>query len=257
MPSPPRIAIAQISMHWTTTDNLTAIERAMQFASAQGARLCGFSELAVTGFHREIAREARPERVGPAIRSIRAQAARLSLGVAVGAPTFADDGSRFNTHLLIDEQGATVTEVRKRGLTDAEALFFAPGATRPIAKLQGLRCSAVICREVGDLDNVRAELPPGTVDLIFVPGALRQDPAKARTDPPEYVADIQRLAAATQAHVVHTNWPNALNRPQESVDAGGSVVADPRGDLLLRLPMQASGIGLFTLGDRHFDWHPQ
>lgn len=244
-------------MHWTTAENLAAIERAMDFAAARGTHLCGFSELAVTGFHREIAREARPERVGPAIRSIRAQAARLSLGVAVGAPTFADDGSTFNAHLLIDEQGTTVTEVRKRGLTDPEALFFARGSARPVATLHGLRCSAVICREVGDLDSVCADLPPGAVDLIFVPGALRQDPAKPRAEPPEYVGDIQRLAAATQAHVVHTNWPNALNRPEESTDAGGSVVANPRGELVLRLPMQASGIGLFTLGDRHFEWHPQ
>lgn len=244
-------------MHWTTAENMVAIERAMSLASSQGAQLCGFSELAVTGFHREIAREAQPDLVGPAVQSIARHAARLSIGVAVGAPTFADDGAKFNAHLLIDEHGATVAEVRKQGLTDPEAMFFARGSTRPIARLRGLRCSAVICREVGDLDSVCAELAPRAVDLIFVPGALRQDPAKARTEPPGYVHDIQRLAAATQAHVVHTNWPNALNRPEESVDAGGSVVASPQGELLFRLPMQASGIGVFTLGDRHFEWHPQ
>jgi sugar phosphate isomerase/epimerase len=88
--------------------------------------------------------------------------------------------------------------------------------------LQGLDCSAVICREVADLDAVVKELPTGTVDLIFVPGALRQDPDRPRTEPPEYVRDIQRLAAATEAFVVHTNWPNALNRPEESVEAAAA-----------------------------------
>jgi predicted amidohydrolase len=257
MPTPTKVAIAQIAMHWTTSENTAAIERAMAFASAKSAQICGFSELAVTGFHREINREARPELVRPAVQGIRMLAARLSLGVAVGTPTFGPDGSKFNAHVLIDERGNTAAEIPKRGLTDPEATFFTRGSSRPVGTLQGLRCSAVICREVHDLDRIACELLPGTVDLIFVPGALRQDPAKPRTDPPEYVHDIQRLAAATRAHVVHTNWPNALNRPEESADAGGSVVANPDGEVLFRLPMQASGVGVFNLGERTFEWHPQ
>lgn len=123
--------------------------------------------------------------------------------------------------------------------------------------MHGLRCSAVICREVEDLELVSTEIPPGTVSLIFVPGALRQDRDKPRTDPPEYVRDIQRLAQATKAYVVQTNWLNALNRPEESVEGGGSTVAGPEGEVLFRLPMQASGVGIFSLGERNFDWHPQ
>lgn len=257
MPTPPKVAIAQIAMHWTTAENAAAIERTMSLAGSRGAQVCAFAELAVTGFHREIGREARPDLVEPAVARIQTLAARLSLGVAVGAPTFGSDGSKFNAHLLIDEQGNASAEVRKRGLTDAEATFFARGSSRPVGTIQGLRCSAVICREVNDLDHVCAELPPQAVDLIFVPGALRQDPEKPRTDPPEYVRDIQRLAAALRAYVVHTNWPNALNRPQECVDGGGSVVASPDGEILFQLPMQASGVSVFTLGERTFEWHPQ
>lgn len=117
--------------------------------------------------------------------------------------------------------------------------------------------SAAKPREVEDLESVSAELPAGTVDLIFVPGALRQNPDKPRTDPPEYVRNIQRLAQATRAYVVQTNWPNALNRPEESADGGASTVASPDGEVLFRLPQQACGVGIFTLGERHFDWHPQ
>ncbi|MCE9658404.1 MAG: carbon-nitrogen hydrolase family protein [Burkholderiales bacterium] len=253
----PRIAIAQIAMHWSTAENLAAILRAMELASSRGAALCGFSELAVTGFHREIAREATPEQVLPAIRELQTRCAQLSLGIAVGAPTFGTDGARYNSHLLIDESGATRAVVSKQGLTDPEATFFARGASRPTARLQGLNCSAVICREVSDLELVASQLQPGVADLVFVPGALRQDPEKPRTDPPEYVRDIQRLAAATTCFVVQTNWPNALNRPEESVDGGGSTVAAPSGEVLFRLPPQAAGVGVFNLGDRHFEWHPQ
>lgn len=253
-----RLAIGQIAMHWTTDANVAAIGVATGLAQARGAALCAFSELAVTGFHRQIAREARPESVLPAVRRLQAQAAHLGIAIAAGCPTFADGGTVLNSHLLIDEQGRTAAIVSKQGLTEAEATFFVPGGgARPVGMLQGLRCSAVICREVGDLDAVRDQLLPGSVDVILVPGALRQDPAKPRTDPPEYVGDIQRLAMATRAWVVQTNWPNALNRPEESVDGGGSCVAAPDGELLLRLPMRCAGVAVFELGHRHYEWHPQ
>ena len=74
------------------------------------------------------------------------------LGIAVGAPTFAADGAKFISHLLIDEHGETAATISKRGLTEAEATFFARASSRPLGKLHGLRCSAVICREVEDLE---------------------------------------------------------------------------------------------------------
>lgn len=250
-----RIAIAQVTMHWSTSENMGAIRDAMKRARACGASLVGFSELAVTGYHKHIAREATPERVLPAISELQALCAELSLGIAVGAPTFGPDHMKFNSHLLIDEQGQTRAVISKQGLTQPEATFFGRGTSRPVAVLQGLKCSAVICREVGDLEQVTQDLKPGAVEMIFVPGALRQDPELPRTDPPAYVQDIQRLASATGAFVVQTNWPNALNRPEESTDAGQSIVVSPAGDVMFRLPRQASGIGVFTLGERDFEWH--
>jgi predicted amidohydrolase len=253
----PRVAIAQISMHWTTAENIEAMRWAMDVAHASGAKLCAFSELAVTGFHRQIAREALPDVVSPALHELQAQAARLSLAIAVGTPTFGAEGAKFISHLLIDEFGSNTATVSKRGLTDPEATFFSRGSSRPTGIMAGLRCSAVICREVDDFEIIGSELPPGTADLLFVPGALRQNPEKPRTDPPEFVRNIQRVAKLTGAYVVQTNWPNALNRPEESVDGGGSTVASPEGEVLFRLPMQRPGVGVFTLGDRQYEWHDE
>lgn len=252
-----RLAIAQIAMRWSTEENLQAILRTIDLAHAEGAQVCAFSELAVTGFHREIAREAVPESVLPAIQRLQARCAERRVAIAVGAPTFGAGSARYDSHLLIGETGELMATICKQGLTEPEATFFAPGTSRPIGRLQGLDCSAVICREVGDIEAVSRELPPGAVDIVFVPGALRQDPAKPKSEPPEYVRDIQRLAATTRAFVVHTNWPNALNRPEESVDGGGSTVAAPDGTLLFRLPVQAAGVGVFVLGASSFEWHPE
>ena len=258
-PNPPstRIAIAQINMHWSTPENMAAICHAMHTAHANGAQWCALSELAITGFHKLIAREATPQVVLPAVQQLQALCAELQIAIAVGAPTFDAEGAVYNAHLLINAHGDIQASVAKHGLTEPEATFFARGHTRPIATMQGLRCSAVICREVEDLALTSAQLPVGSVDVIWLPGALRQDPAKPRTEPPEYVHNAMRLALATQAWVVQTNWPNALNRPEESVDGGQSVVVSPDGELMFRLPRQASGLGIFNLGERSFDWHPQ
>lgn len=252
-----KVAIAQIAMRWTTAENLAAILQAMERAHGHSAQLCCFAELAITGFHRRIGGEAQPHRVAAALAAVQAQARALRLAVSVGAPTFGSAGERFITQVLIDEQGERVADISKQGLTDPEATFFNRGTARPTGLLQGLRCSAVICREVEDWPQIAPALPPGHVDLIVVPGWLRQDPEKPRTDPPAYVRHVQQLAAATQAHVVHTNWPNALNRPEESVEGGGSTVAGPDGALRLRLPMREAGLGLFELGATRFAWVPE
>lgn len=252
-----RLAIAQIAMRWSTQENLQAILAAIDVAHAEGARICAFSELAVTGFHREIAREAVPQSVLPAIDRLQARCAQRRVAIAVGAPTFGVGSFRYDSHLLISEAGELVATISKQGLTEPEATFFQPGTSRPIGRLQGLDCSAVICREVGDIEAVSRQLPPDAVDIVFVPGALRQNPGKPRSELPEYVRDIQRLAATTRAFAVHTNWPNALNRPEESVDGGGSTVVAPDGTLLFRLPAQAAGVGIFALGESSFHWHPE
>lgn len=250
------VAICQLRMHWTIEENMASVLDAIDLAHSRGARICAFPELAITGFHRQIVALAKPELIAPEINRLRAICARKSIAIAVGAPTFADDGVKFNSHLLIDEFGKMVSTISKAGLTAPEATFFHPGAHRPIGELVGLRCTAVICREVEDHDHVCAQLPHGAVDLILWPGHMRPDPAKPVYDPPEHVVEAQQLARTIGAYVVQANWPNALNRPEESEHAGRSAVIAADGELLFRLPEQAPGVGVFALGARTFEWHP-
>jgi omega-amidase len=248
------LAIGQVHMHWTIERNLAAIEAALRTAAAEGAAICVLSELALTGFHRQVPALAQPDRVQPALAQVGAWCAELGIAASVGAPGFGADGAIHIEQVFFDEHGRVAGVVAKEGLTDPEATFFKPRVARPVITLQGLRCSAVICREIGDLPRLREQLPPGSVDVIFVPGALRQDPALPPSDPPPYVRDLQALARACGAWVVQTNWPNALNRPEESRDAGRSAVVSPAGELVFRLPAQRGGVGVFSLGEREFCW---
>lgn len=244
-------------MHWSIEENLAEIESAMRLAHSRGARLCAFSELAVTGFHREIVALAKPERIEPAIRRVQALAVELGQAVALGAPTFGAAGGRFNSHLLVDESGRIVAAIDKNGLTDPEATFFERGTTRPSAALQGVASSAVICREVEDHDAVLTQLRGGQPELVFWPGLMRPERDKPSSDPPIFVVQAQDLARQADAYVVQTNWPNALNRPEESTDTGHSACIAPDGALLFRLPKEGFGVGVFALGAREFEWHLQ
>jgi omega-amidase len=254
---PLRAAIAQLPMQWTIEANMALILDAITLAHRRGAQLVSFAELAITGIHRQIGQLAKPELIAPCINTLQTRCRRLGVAVAVGAPTFGQQGHKFITHFLIDEQGKIAAQVHKVGLTEPEATFFQPGSGRAVGALQGRRCSAVICREVADLPQLQEQLLPGSTELIFVPGALRQDPEKPVTDPPAYIHDASALARAMQASVIHSNWPNALNRPEESALCGFSAVLAPDGELLIRLPRFEPGVAVFDMGARDFEWHAQ
>jgi predicted amidohydrolase len=252
----PTLAIAQLRMHWSIEANMASIAGALELASRRGASICSFPELALTGFHREIVALAHPHLVGPAVASLQALCAQWDIAAAVGAPTFGDDGTRYNSHLLIDNSGRLVSATAKNGLTPAEATFFAAGADRPVAVVAGIRCASIICREMEDLAQIRGQLARGTVDLLFWPGQMRPDPALPPTDPPAHVVRAQAMAQALQAWIVQANWPNALNRPEESAHTGRSAVISPDGALVLRLPEQECGVAVFRLGQPGYEWYP-
>lgn len=250
-----RLAIAQIPMHWEMSGNVRNIKLALAVAQSASATLCMFPELALTGFHRRIMEWAKEDLVDAAVQEVCETAAALHVAAAFGAPTFDAAGNRYNSHLFVDTQGVLCEHVSKSGLTPAEATVFARGLTRPVIAIGDLACSAVICREVEDRVDVLRQLGDARVDLLLWPGQMRPDPQKPVEDPPAHVREAQALARSTGAFVVQANWPNALNRPEESEHTGRSACIDGRGELLFRLPVQAFGVGTFNLGERDFSWH--
>lgn len=251
---PLRIAIGQPAMHWSTADNMAAILRMTEQAAAEGVQLCVFPELAVTGFHRKIAALAQPALVDPWLEAMGATCARRGIAVALGAPTFGDDGRIFNSHLYFDAHGRRVGAVDKSGLTPAEATFFAPGAARSVLSLLGRRCTSVICREVEDLPQLAAQLVDRPVQLVLWPGAMRPAVDGSQADPERHFKHAAALARHFATHVVQANWPNALNYPEESAQMGNSVVIDPHGRELIRLPQAQAGMAVFALGEHGFTW---
>jgi omega-amidase len=248
-----RIAIVQPPMFWTTDENTNNIIQALRIAAKHGARVCVFPELAITGYHRQIRTEAKPEIVDAAIFRVRENCASLGIAAVVGTPSFDESGNIFNSVEFIDAGGTTCATIEKSGITSVEATFFAIGRARQIVEFIGLRCTAILCREANDVEVLKTQIAPHSVDLIFWPGIMRPDPEK--TDQPEHhIRDAALLAQHTGAYIVQSNWPMSLNYPEESRDSGHSVVISPRGEIMFRLPKAQAGIGVFDLGALEFHW---
>lgn len=244
-------------MEWSGLVNTQSILRAMTQAADAGAQLCVFPELAVTGFHRQIRNEAVPSQVQAHLQGIQHACVNHSMTVVVGSPTFGDEGRVFNSYVFIDEQGNLAGTVEKMGLTPAEETFFARGSTRSAIRLRHCRSTAILCREIDDLQAIQREVRELKPEIIFWPGAMRPAVDGTEPDPQAHVKKAQQLAQGSGAFIVQANWPNSLNYPDESEFAGQSVVISPDGEILVRLPTAAAGVGVFELGQTTFEWFAQ
>lgn len=258
--SPLRVAIVQQPMAWTTPENVAHIVAALALAAEQGARIAVLPELALTGFHRGIRGEAVPATVEAGLQQVRAACRAHRIACSLGAPTFAGDGVILNSYLHIKASGEIVSSVSKNGLTPAELTFFAAGADRPVMRFAGLTCTTVMCREIEDLDSIAAQLHGGPVDLVFWPSMVGNPPGTIHPTPEDtadlgYFKRTAVLAKRLNAHVVQSNWPMALNTP-DATYLGESKAYAPDGQILLTLPRDQAGVGVFQLGARVYHWTP-
>ena len=260
MPNALRLAVAQPQMQWTTAGNLRQIVESIEIAAREGARLCVFPELALTGLHRGIREQAVPSIVAPALYEVREACRANAIACRIGAPTFGDAGAVFDSDLHFDAGGDLLATVSKNGLTPSEQSFFQPGIGRPVIRFEGRSCTSVICREVEDLAVLGAQMRLSPVELIFWPSLVGHPPGtvlETAVDSADlgYARRAAVMARRFEAWVVQSNWPNALNTPGSSY-LGESKVVAPTGEVLLTLPRDQAGVAVFDLGERAFHWIP-
>jgi hypothetical protein len=117
-----------------------------------------------------------------------------------------------------------------------------------------------MCREIEDIEIIAGQLQAEPVDLVFWP-SLVGDPPRTVHESGEDSSDLgylQRtgvLAQRLDAFVVQSNWPHALNTPGSTYH-GESKVYAPDGEILLMLPRDQPGVGVFVLGERAFHLTP-
>jgi len=94
-------------MFWSRAENLAAMLGAIEVSAGHGAQIVVFSELAITGFHREIGRESDSMELSSDLSKVREAACRHRVAVVFGSPTFENGSEKpFNSHLHVDRDGS-------------------------------------------------------------------------------------------------------------------------------------------------------
>ncbi|MCP4807121.1 MAG: carbon-nitrogen hydrolase family protein [Proteobacteria bacterium] len=216
-----KLATVQFPMHTTVDGNVAEIEDALVRLGEQlDVQAVLFPECALTGFHRGLPALCRGQVLLDARTKLQAVVDRTGVTALFGTPHLVGKGVRNTLAVLTPD--APPRFLPKIGLTESESRFFSPGHHRLVFDLHGLRATAVLCREVLDA-------PQLDCDLILWPSYIQWDGG-----PDDYIEGAKRLAQASGAHVVQSNWPSSLNEPHTR-GMGGSVHLGPDGALKARM----------------------
>jgi hypothetical protein len=126
------VAIAQLRMRRTGEENTRQIVSLLARAADEGAQVCVLPELALTGFHRQIRREA-------SAAQVQRWVARVAQGCAAHSIAAFARGTRRDAHAFVGRRCAAVPCREIEDLAELSAqlpahgtdLIFWPGAMRP------------------------------------------------------------------------------------------------------------------------------
>lgn len=128
-------------------------------ATAEGAGLVVFPELATTGYiwesPEELAPHAEPAQ-GPTFEALAPLAAERGAWVVCGFPERDEHGRLYNSALVIDGQGQLVACYRKVLLFEADKPWALPGDTRMLIRTPFGVLMPAICMDINDDGLIRA-----------------------------------------------------------------------------------------------------
>ncbi len=232
-----RLALAQVNpCVGDVAGNATMIAARCREATAAGAHLAVFGEMALTGYPVEDL-ALRESFVAGSRQALQDLATRLTdegcgkLAVVVGYLDSDAHGPRDAAAVL--HRGQVVARQFKHHLPNYgvfdERRYFVPGTTLTVFRLHGLEIGMVICEDIWQEGGPITALAQAGVDLLVAPNA----------SPYERHKDDTRLALvarrATEAGVPLA-YVNLVGGQDELVFDGDSMVVSGLGELLLRVP---------------------
>lgn len=185
-----------------------------------------FPELFTTGYdleHLDLRRFAEQVPTGPTARRLGRLAAQARLAI-VGSIIEEDAGRLYDTAIVINRQGELVGRYRKSHLYPAERDHFAAGTELSVIDVDGLRLGLAICFEHA-FPEIFAELALAGAQLVAIPSAVPRGF--------EYLLEL-RTRARAQDNQLFVAASNLVGNDGRTTWCGGSLIVDPRGDVLAR-----------------------
>jgi NAD+ synthase (glutamine-hydrolysing) len=232
-----RLALAQVNpCVGDIVGNATMIADRCREATAAGAHIVVFGEMALTGYPVEDL-ALRESFVAASMQALETLATRLAqdgcgeLAVVVGYLDSDTHGSRDAAAVLY--RGRVVARQFKHHLPNYgvfdERRYFIPGTTLTVFRLHGLEIGMVICEDIWQVGGPITALAQAGVDLVVAPNASPYERNKDDTR----LALVARRAIEVTAPLVYANL---VGGQDELVFDGDSMVVGERGQLLFRAP---------------------
>ncbi|MGH4011403.1 MAG: NAD+ synthase [Pseudonocardiaceae bacterium] len=232
-----RLALAQVNpCVGDLSGNATTIATYCREASAAGAHLVVFGEMALTGYPVEDL-AMRKSFAAASVQALNALATLLAddgcgeLAAVIGYLDSDTRGPRNAVAVLY--RGQVVARQFKHHLPNYgvfdERRYFIPGTTLTVFRLHGLEIGMVICEDIWQVGGPITALAQAGVDLVVAPNA----------SPYERCKDDARLALVTRRAIeagVPLAYANLVGGQDELVFDGDSIVVGGHGELLLRAP---------------------
>ncbi len=249
-----KIAIAQLNFHIGNFDfNTKKIINAIHEASAKGADLVVFPELAVCGYPPRDFLEF-PEFITSCSQAVD-KIARECHGIAavVGAPCI-NPGSAgkdlFNSAYFLEN--GEVRFVQHKSLLPNYDIFdeyryFEPNRSFGIIEYKGKRIALTICEDIWNVSPDPLYVMKPMDELIKLNPDLLINIAAS---PFSYIQDSQRkkvLAENASLYNLPAVYVNHVGAQTELIFDGGSMVVDNRGEVVLQLPFFEENICVFDL----------
>ena len=196
-------------------ENLRHIRLGVKAAAERRARLVCFHECALTGYppvETQI-ENITEERCAAGIRAVSALAREWNICILVGTVLY-EDGKRYNSALVFDENGEEICRYDKRALWGWDAENFTPGERDGVFTLDGLAIGIRICFDVRFPELFRSLFDGGTQLCIMpfcdtagqFPERRRILTGHLRTRASENVMQILSINSMSRCPAVPTAW---------------------------------------------------
>jgi predicted amidohydrolase len=168
------------------------------------------------------------EPAGPTIVRLCHLARELDLAIVAGIAERdpAVTGLLYDSVVLIDHSGGIAGRYRKTHLYPAEHRFFRPGDELPVFDVDDVLTGIAICFEHA-FPPIFTTLALGGAQVVFNPSAV---PVGF-----DHLQDL-RTRARAQDNQLFVAAVNHVGAEGDVTYCGGSQVADPRGDVVVRAP---------------------
>jgi predicted amidohydrolase len=237
-----QVATCQFSVSADIQRNSRYMQRMIQAAAAQGARVVHFPESALSGYAGTNLKTWEGydwERLGVESEKIRALARDCSVWVLFGSAHRLSEGHLpHNSVYVVDPAGEIVERYDKRFCTQSDLEYYTPGNRLALFEIEGLRCGVLICHDVRYPELNRKYHSAGVRCLFYSFYNASAQGKKIHTI-------IMR--PSLQAHAANNHMWLSVSNASTYYQTWPSVFVAPDGRILQSLRQHRSGMMINTV----------